>query len=464
MNARVRSALLVLILVLTLTSGVTAAQGPQDPEPVPASITGGSMANTFTYQGSLEEGGTLANGSYNFIFTLWESSAPAAYLVDTLNAVGGSSAYIVEDGFFSFHLIPATKSFSDVFDGGERWIQVQVRPTGALTYTKLPRQAITGVPYAWSLLPGAVITGTIANDSTLYVGNACDAGTIGSALYAENHADTSPTIYGRHYGTGHALYGTSSSGYPTVGGVNTGSGPAVLGSSTSGHGVLGSTEGNSDSGVVGLQSGYTTSDLSNFFAPGGLFGGYNGVAGVTKQGTGYAVLGFDQSSGGSWAGYFISNNGSGVYASVPSGNVGLNTNGTKPAVVNTDDGARLLYTEESTEVWFTDYGFDLLDGGQVTIVIDTTFAQTVNLDEPYHVFVEPYGPASLYVTDRTPTGFTVHAREGEPDVELSYRLVAGRLGYEDHRLERAPWADSDPNVNPNATRTAQMQPAGGGEQ
>ena len=201
------------------------------------------MANTFTYQGSLEEGSALANGNYDFIFTLWESSAPAACLVDVLNAAGGSSAYLVEDGFFSFHLIPATKSFSEVFDGGERWIQVQVRPTGALTYTTLSRQALTGVSYAWSLRPGAVITGTIANDSTLYVGNAYDAGTIGSAIYAENHADTSPTIYGRHYGTGHPVYGYSDSGYPTVGGVNAGAGPAISGASASGHGVYGSTGG-----------------------------------------------------------------------------------------------------------------------------------------------------------------------------------------------------------------------------
>ncbi len=75
MNAKVRSALLILAVMLTLPAGFTAAQGPQDPGSVPASITGGSMANTFTYQGSLKEGDTLANGSYDFIFTLWESSA-----------------------------------------------------------------------------------------------------------------------------------------------------------------------------------------------------------------------------------------------------------------------------------------------------------------------------------------------------------------------------------------------------
>lgn len=151
MTARVRSTLLVLALMLTLTAGALAAQGPQDPaagEPAPSGVTGGSATNTFTYQGSLEEGGTLANGTYDFIFTLWDGTVPASYLIDTLNAVEGTTGYSVEDGFYSFHLIPATKDLSEVFDGGERWLQVQVRPTGAPTYTQLPRQAIAGVPYA----------------------------------------------------------------------------------------------------------------------------------------------------------------------------------------------------------------------------------------------------------------------------------------------------------------------------
>ena len=65
-------------------------------------------------------------------------------------------------------------------------------------------------------------------------------------------------------------------------------------------------------------------------------------------------------------------------------------------------GARVLYTEESTEVWFADYGFD-----------------------------------------RTPLGFVVEQRAGsESDAEFSYRVVAKRRGFERLRLERAPWADS----------------------
>jgi hypothetical protein len=54
----------------------------------------------------------------------------------------------------------------------------------------------------------------------------------------------------------------------------------------------------------------------------------------------------------------------------------------------------------------------------------------------------------VYVSDRTPQSFEVHLRDGDPSVEFSYRLVAKRLGFEDNRLEPAPWADADPNLYP----------------
>jgi hypothetical protein len=63
----------------------------------------------------------------------------------------------------------------------------------------------------------------------------------------------------------------------------------------------------------------------------------------------------------------------------------------------------------------------------------------------------------VYVSNRTSTQFEVHLREGEPNVEFSYRIVAKRLGYEDDRLERAPWADTDPNLYPELGQEASFQ-------
>jgi hypothetical protein len=84
--------------------------------------------------------------------------------------------------------------------------------------------------------------------------------------------------------------------------------------------------------------------------------------------------------------------------------------------------------------------------GRAFTSLDATFAETVSLGEPYHVFVQPYGKAELYVSRRAPEGFEVARLKGDKNVEFSFRIVAKRRGFERHRLERAPWADGDPNL------------------
>lgn len=105
---------------------------------------------------------------------------------------------------------------------------------------------------------------------------------------------------------------------------------------------------------------------------------------------------------------------------------------------DTEGGNETTDAEEPAEVWLTGYGFGVMTGDVAQITIDPTFAQTVNLTEPYHVFVQVYGDAEVFVTDRTPTGFTVRLREGDPDIEFSYSIVAKRLGFEGERLESPP--------------------------
>jgi hypothetical protein len=236
-----------------------------------------------------------------------------------------------------------------------------------------------------------------------------------------------------------------------------------------GYGVFGQ---NNQIGVAtaGFMAGYSPSQKpSTWWDPAALFGGRNGVVGFTKDTTGVGVVAQCTATSGSgcrgihaisnsptgWAGKF-EGNGNGIYVTVPAGKKGLQVaSGTKSAVVGTSDGSRLLYTEESTEVWFTDYGFGTLLEGVAVVTIDPIFAQTVNLAEPYHVFVQAYGPAEMYVTNRTPTSFEVHLLDGDASAEFSYRLVASRRGYEADRLERAPEADSDPNLYPE--RAAELQ-------
>lgn len=115
--------------------------------------------------------------------------------------------------------------------------------------------------------------------------------------------------------------------------------------------------------------------------------------------------------------------------------------GTKSAVVASSQGPRALYTEEATEVWFTDYGFGQLENGRASIAVDPLFAQTVNLDERYHVFVQLNDPNCEGVAVVNKTAFTFEVaelRNGHSNAEFSYRLVGKRRGYEQTRLEPAP--------------------------
>jgi hypothetical protein len=55
-------------------------------------------------------------------------------------------------------------------------------------------------------------------------------------------------------------------------------------------------------GVAGFQTGYDISDLGTYWEPGGLFGGRNGVVGITRESTGYGVFGWSKAISGTTSG------------------------------------------------------------------------------------------------------------------------------------------------------------------
>ncbi len=114
-----------------------------------------------------------------------------------------------------------------------------------------------------------------------------------------------------------------------------------------------------------------------------------------------------------------------------------------PPVQGPDDvgeaqGKVLSAAIESPEVWFEDFGTGQLVNGQATVTIEPIFLETINTDQPYHVFVTPLGDCSgLYVTNKTATSFDVRELGGgTSNVEFDYRIAAKRLGFEDLRLEQ----------------------------
>jgi hypothetical protein len=151
-------------------------------------------------------------------------------------------------------------------------------------------------------------------------------------------------------------------------------------------------------------------------------------------------------NGGDAACFYIREHGDSVIWSACEAK-GMTVSGASAMAVETGSGAREMYAVGSPELWFEDFGSAALVDGQAVVSLDPLFAETVNLDETYHVFIQVYGDAEVYVSNRTPTHFEVHLRDGDPNVEFSYRIVAKRLGHESQRLEQvdlAPTVEAAP--------------------
>jgi hypothetical protein len=264
----------------------------------------------------------------------------------------------------------------------------------------------------------------------------------------DNPTSGSHALFGQTNGSGYSVagwaYGSKSTAgyfeianpsnvYSALYGKSNGPGSAIMGVSVAADG----------------QAGWFENTYYGNFKPAlRVRTGGSGPAAVfekTRSTNPYPVVAVTNNGGG-FAGAFVTTTATGKGVLIETkGGAGLQVvGGSKNAVVRTPSGAKALYTEESTEVWFTDYGFDKLVNGRGRILFDPSFAQTINADESYHVFVQPYGRAELYVAERTPLGFTVALKDGDPNAEFSYRIVAKRLGFEGKRLEAAPWVDRLP--------------------
>ena len=114
--------------------------------------------------------------------------------------------------------------------------------------------------------------------------------------------------------------------------------------------------------------------------------------------------------------------------------------GTKSAAVPLTNGNMVkVFSMESPEVWFEDFGAGQLGSGITTVALDRSFLQTVGLAKGYHVFVTPKGDCNgLYVTNQTSTSFEVRElNRGQSNVAFDYRIVGHRKGFEATRMPAA---------------------------
>jgi hypothetical protein len=117
----------------------------------------------------------------------------------------------------------------------------------------------------------------------------------------------------------------------------------------------------------------------------------------------------------------------------------LYCSGSKSAVVPVAGGSRkvALYAVESPDNWFEDAGSGQLSSGMSVVDLESTFAETVNTNLDYRVFLTPNGDCKgLYVAQKSPTSFIVRELGGgTSNIAFDYRIMAKRKGYENVHLE-----------------------------
>src|SRR3989304_3199766 len=154
-----------------------------------------------------------------------------------------------------------------------------------------------------------------------------------------------------------------------------------------------------------------------------------GVYGGTDDGPGVSGGSVNGNGIQGWSTY-----GTAIYA-----NGNFVATGTKSAEVKLNNGTPIrLFSEEATEVIFSDYGAGTLKNGKTHIELDPVFLQTVtiNTQNPLKVFVQLEGDCNgAFVTNKTNTGFdVVELNNGTSNVSFSYRIVCKRKYFENERM------------------------------
>jgi len=315
--------------------------------------------------------------------------------------------------------------------------------------------------------PGSTVEDTqdtwilqLINDGTGVALSGYSAGGF-SAVYGESNRNgvhgrsasiNDSGVFGENTGSG---YGVSGS---TVGGTQS---AGVFGSSTAlnGNGVIGQAyNGTSAWGVWGKTSvGIGVRGTSDWAH--GVYGrnGVGSALDTTFFGYGAGVWGDSDNgwgvygSSGTASGVVGEARGAGSYGMIARSAYGSPANaglfvygasvatGTKSAAVPLGNGEQvLLYAEESTEVWFSDYGSARLIGGAAVVPIDPVFLQTVDTSKEYHVFLTPKGNpnGALYVENENPSAFEIRESTGTASIDVSYRIVAKRRNFAEERLKQ----------------------------
>jgi len=322
---------MALALLLLVATGALA--GPSERAPAAPLAPALILSNTISYQGRLlDSGGNPVNGTQVMTFSLYTTPSGGSPLWSQAQSV------TLDDGLFTAYL----EVWPAHFNGQQLWLGVQLQGEAEMT----PRQPILPAPYALSLRPGAVISGSRANVGALNVVNGDRSTSGGYGISAINYSQWAwrPAIYGENNGASAGIYGRSDGWHGAVGwnvsdewagvyGRNNGGGRGVFGenvgagyggyfTSTEGIGLFGGSSGGVGIGVLGRGTFGVQGESTDGFGVSGISTNDVGIHGVSVNGT---------------AAFFTSTHGVGVHA---------NAQGSQIAVLgeNRGDGAGGYFT------------------------------------------------------------------------------------------------------------------------
>jgi hypothetical protein len=216
---------------------------------------GPALNNFMSYQGRLtDDGGNPINGTRNITFRLYGAETGGTAIWEETH--GGVQ---VNNGLFNV-VLGANTALDEANFHQPLFLEVEVAGQ-----TLSPRQQLLGAPYAFSLVPGAVVKGSISASetfsSTLNVFNWGDGqgiavGSNGTALVASGGSECgNHGVYGQTGGDwcwSSGVYGKATKDHAIgVTGWNTAGGAGVHGYSVTGDGVYGKADAGDKSGVYG---------------------------------------------------------------------------------------------------------------------------------------------------------------------------------------------------------------------
>ena len=131
---------------------------------------------------------------------------------------------------------------------------------------------------------------------------------------------------------------------------------------------------------------------------------------------------------------------------------GIGGTGEKSTIVKTSKGPVALYSQESPENWFEDFGEGKLNNGHCRIELDKFFLETVTINDQYplRVFIQLEDNCNGVYVKKENTGFDVYElQSGTSNATFTYRVVAKRKGYEDLRLKLEEIGYTDGHLYPD---------------